>query len=63
MEVLEQMGAYFAAMPHAPALAVDMALYGPPGPLAGYDLAAAMIGTPAQIDLHPEEQAGFEGLG
>lgn len=63
MEILEQMGAYYAAMPHAAPLAVDMALYGPPGPLAGYDLAAAMIGTGAEIDLHPEEMTGFEGLG
>jgi hypothetical protein len=63
METLEEMGAYFAAMPHAAPLAVDMALYGPPAGLAGYGLAASMIGTSAVIDLHPEEQTSFEGLG
>lgn len=63
METFEEMGSYFAAMPDAAPLAVDMALYGPPAGLAGYDLAASMVSTPTVIDLHPEEQTGFEGLG
>lgn len=63
METLEQMGAYFAAMPHAAPLAVDMALNGPSADVAGYGLVAAMLGTSAEIDLHPEEMTGFEGLG
>lgn len=63
METFEQMGAYFAAFPDAPALAVDMALYGPPSDQVGYQLADSMIGTSSMIDLYPQEGMSFEGLG
>lgn len=63
METFEQMGAYFAAFPDAPALAVDMALYGPPAEVAGYQLADSAIATPQQIDVYPQESGLFEGLG
>ncbi|MGK5530852.1 hypothetical protein [Streptomyces sp. URMC 129] len=55
---LADMGAYFEAFPDAPALAVDMALYGPPADLAGYGLARSMIRTPEQIDLYPSSEMG-----
>ncbi|RKN35938.1 hypothetical protein D7294_30375 [Streptomyces hoynatensis] len=47
------MGNYFAAYPDAPALAVDMALHGPPQ--GGYALAHAMVRTSDVIDLYPPD--------
>lgn len=63
METFEQMGAFFAAFPDAPALAVDMALYGPDADVAGYQLAGSMIGTGQSIDVYPQLGAPLEDLG
>jgi hypothetical protein len=63
MDVFEDMGNYFMAFPDAPALAVHMALNGPPAGLFGYDLAALMINTSAPLETYPTGGAPFEGLG
>lgn len=62
-EWFSSMGAYHMAFPDAPALAADMALYGPPADFGGYQLAASAIGTPTEIEIYPNEMGPYEGLG
>lgn len=56
MDWFDDLGAYYLAMPQAPALALDMALNGPPAPQAGLHLAKSALATEAEIDLYPQEQ-------
>ena len=53
-EWFAEIGNYFTAMPDAPALAVDMALNGPPPDQVGYGLAYSMLRTPEELEVYPQ---------
>jgi hypothetical protein len=56
-------GVFYNAYPNSPAMALSMALDGPPPDQVGYGLAYSMHKTQAEIDLYPPEEMNFEGLG
>lgn len=60
MEWWEQIGNMTSFFAETPALAVDMALYGPPPSAAGYDLAFGLQASATPIDVYPSEGAFAE---
>lgn len=63
-EWFAEIGNFYVGLPDAPALAVDMALNGPPADQVGYGLAYSMLKTPTPLDVYPPDEpmiGGFDG--
>lgn len=56
MDWWTEVGNYLGFFDDTPALAVDMALYGPPASAVGYDLAFGLQAARTPIDIYPSEQ-------